>query len=292
MDNLQNYYLNNSLCNVCGTPLINGVCPNCTNQNILENQKSNDSRFAKFFMNPNEKLITTLGNSYVQNFLNNGQIQKGFAIVSDKRCYFQGTSYDVVYGNNGRKKLNKTNRSRAVDLKDITGTGIDYISNIILKYIGIAMAVLAFFFTLLIIYRLIVTISLGHFYIDKLTLTCGLVFLILSVIFYYLYFKSKSSIISIQYAGGEIAFDIKWFSQQEIDDFQRQLRLAKDMALEEAENVTREKYINAMSNTNNIQQQFQQGSTADELVKYADLLQKGLITQEEFDNAKRRLFNA
>ena len=291
MDNSHNNYLNNNVCSVCGTPLINCVCPNCTNQNMLENQKSNDSNFTNFFMNPNEKLFTTLGNSYIQNFLNNGQIQKGFAIVSDKRCYFQGTSYDVVYGNNGRKRLNKTNRSRAVDLKDITGTGIDYISNIIFKYIGFAMAVFALLFIFSIIYRLIITISLGHFHIDKVSLTYCLIFLILSVVFYYLYFKSKSSIISIQYAGGEIAFNIKWFSQQEIDDFQRQLRLAKDMALEEAENVTREKYINTINSISNAQSHFQQGSTADELIKYANLLKNGLITQEEFDNAKKRLFN-
>ena len=187
--------------------------------------------------------------------------------------------------------MNKTNRSRAVDLKDITGTGIDYISNIIFKYIGFAMAVFALLFIFSIIYRLIITISLGHFHIDKVSLTYCLIFLILSVVFYYLYFKSKSSIISIQYAGGEIAFNIKWFSQQEIDDFQRQLRLAKDMALEEAENVTREKYINTINSISNAQSHFQQGSTADELIKYANLLKNGLITQEEFDNAKKRLFN-
>lgn len=107
--------------------------------------------------------------------------------------------------------------------------------------------------------------------------------IIMSVLFYFIYYKSKKAIISIQYAGGEIAFDVKWFSQQEVDDFQRQLRLAKDMSLEEAENVTREKYINAMNNnTNNAQSQFNQVSTADELVKFADLLQKGMITQEEY----------
>lgn len=61
----------------------------------------------------------------------------------------------------------------------------------------------------------------------------------------------------------------------------------------EAENVTREKYINAMNNnTNNAQSQFNQVSTADELVKFADLLQKGMITQEEYEEAKRRLLNA
>lgn len=51
--------------------------------------------------------------------------------MSDKRCYFQGTSYEITYKNNGRKKSNKTNRSRTVDLKDITGTGFDYIQNIL-----------------------------------------------------------------------------------------------------------------------------------------------------------------
>ena len=46
------------------------------------------------------------------------------------------------------------------------------------------------------------------------------------------------------------------------------------------------------NNTNNAQSQFNQVSTADELVKFADLLQKGMITQEEYEEAKRRLLNA
>lgn len=64
------------------------------------------------------------------------------------------------------------------------------------------------------------------------------------------------------------------------------------MALEEAENVTKNKYINALNNSNSQQEKSYHGSTADELVKFADLLQKGMITQEEYEEAKRRLLNA
>lgn len=64
------------------------------------------------------------------------------------------------------------------------------------------------------------------------------------------------------------------------------------MALEEVENVTKNKYINALNNSNSKQEKSYHVSTADELVKFADLLQKGMITQEEYEEAKRRLLNA
>ena len=87
----------------------------------------------------------------------------------------------------------------------------------------------------------------------------------------FLYFKNKISLISIQYAGGEIAFDIRWFSQNEIDNFQKQLRLAKDNVVD-----------NPINNNYNV-------SSADELIKYGQLLQKGLISPEEYQNIKRNL---
>ena len=82
------------LCTKCGAELIDGVCPKCTQEQETSDKK--DEKFKRFFMNPKEKLVTTLGNTYIQNFLNNGSLGKGFSVVSDKRVYFQGTTYEMV----------------------------------------------------------------------------------------------------------------------------------------------------------------------------------------------------
>lgn len=103
-----------------------------------------------------------------------------------------------------------------------------------------------------------------------------------SVFFHWKYVQSKISLITIQYAGGEIAFDTNWFSKEEIDDFQKQLRLAKDRMYMSSEKAMASSIQQAMQGSNN-------SSSADELVKYAKLYEQGLISQEEFEHFKRKL---
>ena len=293
----QNAYSQGIQCQNCGTPLINGICPNCTNYQNQIIQNKNDTRFKRFFMNPKEKLVTTLGNTYIQNYLHSGMIRNGFAIVSDKRVYFQGKSYNIVYKGNGKPKAIKSTRSQIIDLKDVTGTGFKRTSNIGWLISAFIVPIIMFF--------LLTTIGLltfrdytynystygketnGNDYSTLvLVLLLPLIFFIVAIAKYLI---SRLTLISIQFAGGEIAFDITWFSQKEIADFQRQLRLAKDKAIEEADNAVANKFTNAMNNLAYNQGQQVQSSTADELIKYGELLKNGIITQEEFDNFKRGL---
>lgn len=130
-------------CEKCGTILIENVCPKCS-QIVKEN--SRESKIAKrFFASPNEKFITVLGNSYLERFISNGSLESGFAVISDKRAYFQGTSYIITHGNNGKRQVVKTQQSRTVDLKDITGTGFDNHTNIGWLIGGIAWLLIPFF---------------------------------------------------------------------------------------------------------------------------------------------------
>lgn len=210
---------------------------------------------SQFFVNKNERLISTLGNSYIQNFISTGILSKGFSFITDKRVYFQGKSYNVFYNNSGNPKIVKNSRSQIVDLKDVTGTEIKH-------YNPIHYLILAIVFFI----GLIFTLSFGrNFYV----FSYYIIPIVLAYVF--LYFKNKISLISIQYAGGEIAFDIRWFSQNEIDNFQKQLRLAKDNVVD-----------TPVNNNYNV-------SSADELIKYGQLLQKGLISPEEYQNIKRNL---
>ncbi len=114
------------------------------------------------------------------------------------------------------------------------------------------------------------------------------VILVLFAMFcFFMYQRSKVSMITIQYAGGEIGFDKKWFTQQEIDLFEKQIRLAKDKAVEASDNAVANKLQEAVSNLTQSAQP--QSSKADELSKLADLLAKGAITQDEFEKMKRDL---
>lgn len=217
-------YSQGGVCPACGTQLINGVCPRCTNAQMMAAQNRNDARFTRLFMSPNEKLVATLGNNYIQNYLHNGSVRNGFAVVSDKRAYFYGTSYTISYNGRGNPNANKMSRSQVVDLKDVTGSGFIRMVNIGYAILAWALVIISIFLIML-----LYDIEEGLAVIGGFTALSALLFLI------YQYYDNKLSLISIQYAGGEIAFDIRWFSGQEINNFHQQLRLAKDKAVENYE---------------------------------------------------------
>lgn len=51
--------MGNRFCTQCGTELVNGACPKCSQAQ----QTGNAARFKQFFMNPNEQFVCALGNS-------------------------------------------------------------------------------------------------------------------------------------------------------------------------------------------------------------------------------------
>ncbi|MBE7047609.1 MAG: SHOCT domain-containing protein [Ruminococcaceae bacterium] len=95
------------------------------------------------------------------------------------------------------------------------------------------------------------------------------------------YLFGRKTLFRIEYAGGCIAFDVSFYAKAEIDDFQKQLRRAKDSAEETAtiKTVAVETPVQAPT----------QSSVPDDLRKYADLLKEGLISQEEYDAMKKKI---
>ena len=217
-------YSQGGVCPACGMQLINGVCPRCTNAQMMAAQNRNDAKFTRLFMSPNEKLVATLGNNYIQNYLHNGSVRNGFAVVSDKRAYFYGTSYTISYNGRGNPNANKMSRSQVVDLKDVTGSGF-------IRMVNIGYAILAWALVIISIFLIMLLYDIE----EGLAVIVGLAALSTILFLIYQYYDNKLSLISIQYAGGEIAFDVKWFSGQEINNFHQQLRLAKDKAVENYE---------------------------------------------------------
>lgn len=106
----------------------------------------------------------------------------------------------------------------------------------------------------------------------------------------YRYFQSKKTYLIIQYAGGAIGFEKNWYSNDEIEQFQQLLMLAKDKVVAENSNknvsATLETALSSLmdksSTANNV-------SIADEISKLNDLLTKGVISQDEFEKAKKEL---
>ena len=140
-------------CEKCGTELIDGVCPKCV-QSTTDSKEEKNFKLKQFFASPHEKLVVILGNSYLQNFLNNRTTKKGFAVVSDKRVYFQGTSYNITYGRHGKMHVVKRKQSRTVDLKDVTGTGNDNYSDIKWLVYGCIFLIIWIVLLLKIIFRI------------------------------------------------------------------------------------------------------------------------------------------
>lgn len=275
----------NRFCIMCGTELVNGACPKCSQVQ----QTGNAEKFKQFFMNPKEQFVCALGNGYIQNFLANGSVGNGFAVVSDKRVYFKGKTYDVV-----GKKLRATNESRTVDLKDVTGTGVRAVKYPLLLILGIIVPILLFLFIL----TLIVTLVMGEPNYGAIIPVSLIIAVIFGCPLLICYFATRKTILTISYAGGCIAFDIKWYPQQESADFQKNLRIAKDNAVENTENAAanavREVISSVSVPTVQTAQSVQPQApviSADELSKYAQLYKDGLISEQEFAAIKAKLFS-
>ena len=281
-------------CTKCGTRLVNGSCPNCSGAQAMTQAQQpqtqyqpqefvddvdeidpNDERFKSFFMSPKEKFVCALGNWYLMNFLAGGFLGKGFAVISDKRVYFKGKSYEI-----GAKRLKTRTSASTVDLKDVTGTEVRTTKNLGLIIIGWVCVILG---------GILIGISSGvsNGGIEAMFVTFGSMVLFAGIAFIIAFFISRKTMITIMFGGGGIAFPLNWYPTQEGENFQKSLRIAKDNAVEEAENATANAVRAAMSNS--APQPQAVILSADELAKYAQLYKDGLITEQEFADIKARL---
>lgn len=287
----------------------------------VEEYKLKDKEIEKLsqsFVSQNEKYIASLGNGYIMNYLANGSMRNGFAFVSDKRVYFKGSCLSGT-----GKHLVKKNEERTVDVKNITGSGFTYHREWgkllwmfipILIFIGIIIALIfwksqcpktatfipetateieyqndgervRYYIPEKRIYYHTVVYSFKDLVRDRAIFIGGItiasaVFLAVIIIMKN-YLLGRKTLFRIEYAGGCIAFDVSFYAKAEIDDFQRQLRRAKDL-VEETSTV---KTV-AVDET---VQSSAQGSMPDELRKYADLMNEGLISREEYEAMKKKV---
>lgn len=95
------------------------------------------------------------------------------------------------------------------------------------------------------------------------------------LVLWILYFVLKFKVFEISYAGGKIAFKASNYSEEEMQTFQKQLRMAKDNY-----NSSVSSAVNTVSS-----------SMADELKKYKDLLDGGAISKEEYESVKFKILS-
>lgn len=190
-------------CGNCGKQIDDScnVCPYCGTRIKQDTRiekdvvKEKDDIYKVIFVEPDENYLGSLGNGYLNSFLTNKKIKRCIALLSDKRIYLRGNMVDINSG-----KIERFNMQKTIDLEDITGTGFVYSSPQVWKL------VLAILTTWAIIPAILLLVS---------------------------YLKGRNTLFFIEYAGGCIKFDASIYGLAESQDFERQIRRAKNHVKEE-----------------------------------------------------------
>ena len=220
------------------------------------------NNMSNLFVDANEKEISTLGSNYLRNYLSTGSLENGFCTVTDKRVYFRGKCY-TKSGNNYKS----TKEEKTVDLKDVTGTGFTFIKRFWLMILAILWTIWAVVLT----FSLVASLpELNESEGWSSILLVIFVAILPTIVLWGLYWFLKVKVFEISFAGGKIALKESRNNENEDNNLQRDIRQAKDNYKEAP---------NTVSNS----------SGADELKKYKDLLDSGVISQADFDIAKKKI---
>ncbi len=243
-------------CNNCGNEVDGEFCTNCGTR-ATSNVTNKTNKYAKLLIEESEEVIAVLGNNIAQTFISTGVIGKGFSLLSNKRLYIKGKCL-VRKG----KAVFSKNEEKTVDLNDITGTGFIYNKAVWAKIVAIICGGMTV--------PMLLNVLLGHLFL----MTPFSIYLILGIIFFAIYKTFNYSAFEISYAGGNIAFDLHWITEGEAKEFQRQVVIMKQ---------------NAKADENADGKQNVQDDVPKRLQEYKNLLDNGVINQEEFDAKKKQL---
>ncbi len=258
------------VCKNCKTEFNGQFCPTC-------GKKAENKLFDKLkgiMHDESENIVSVLGNNIAQTFISTGVLGNGFAILSDKRVYFKGKCL-IRKGRGFYSKIEE----KSVDIKDITGTGFVHNKATWAKVLRIIALVFSISASVLMPLMLIVG-AVPIVELPEVILAVGF-YWGLYVLCSFLYKRYNYSAFEISYAGGGIAFDMHWINQVESHEFQRELNLLKDK-------------IKSTASTTDINQQERKmkantDSIPEQLKQYKELLDSGIITEEEFNAKKKEL---
>ena len=146
-----------------------------------------------------EYVVATLSNGVVRNLMTGDGVMSESIFVTNRRLYYNYNSGIFT----------KDRVSERVDIKDITGTKVRAFSpNLLLVIAAI--------------------IFLGSAYIDSHGEGIFQIGMVVAIIFVIAWAISKKQELLIQYAGGDIALDVKGYSRKQVMKFQSIIHALKD----------------------------------------------------------------
>ena len=195
-------------------------------------------------------------------------MSKTFGIVTDKRVYCFGKTYESING-----KIKSTKGRKVIDIEDITGTSI-------VKARKPWMLITSIIIT--ICWLLVMIIDLARFEFDFGWYFEGAGFapllpLIVTIVFIVLFLVSRTNYISIEYAGGGIRLQTYMESEASIENFQNTIIQLKDK-------TKGDKLTNKIDVRVNDKK-----DTLEELKEAQQMLQNGLITEEDYSKLKSKI---
>lgn len=198
-------------CPKCGHAPVGGVCQNCGGAQLQPQSQPvviypGDPRLAilfEFFGLPNEKFICALGSGYLNAFLSGNTPERGFAVLTNKRIYVKGKAFKLTSTTFGIK-----NMSEAIDRSAVRGTDLKTMRSV-------AWIICGIIFTLVGILLLNLDNDFGKVF--------GPMVLCLGILECLTFIWAKKQFFSLMLFGREIGFETKWYSQDEINNFRRNL---------------------------------------------------------------------
>lgn len=216
-----------------------------------------------------EIIRIVLGQEYLQSIMTGSGFEKGSIVLTDRRVYQVGKAYYRTP--KGMKKL-KSNTT--LDISDVTGVTVEVISDF-RRWLAIIFGVLFLAYIMLEMGE-----DLGDILEDAPYI--AFMFLIPFAQAFYAYIKYKpKKYLLIQYAGGTIAFEHTWYSESDINAFQKAV-------FEEKDRIKSEGHVQVQQP---VQEPLNQSSYIEELKQLAELRDNGLITDEQFESKRNQLMS-
>jgi len=159
-----------------------------------------------FLHDPREQVRGVLGQGYVASIIAEGSLSRSLMVLTDRRLYQAGKIFERV----APRKVVSTNGKKVVSVGDITGTSIfeqDNVAPLVLAGPLGAIGILVW-----------IAGSVGT----------GVLLVALSVLITFVAFLMRKRFFVVEYAGGAIATECRWYTAEEIDAFQKRISIEKD----------------------------------------------------------------
>jgi hypothetical protein len=205
--------------------------------------------------------------------------RRGVGVLTNKRVYFTGKCYEQ-HG----KRWKRVFTEKVVDIKDVTGSGFTHT----IDWIPLIISIICFILVPILfsapsddghsgceIIGIPVSDNILKAYAILILalILCGIISLIV-------FFVKKIVLFKVEFAGGNISINSACYPQKEAEEFQRKLREVKDV------------YCKNNSDLNiNVRQadDISKGDKIKRLKELNDLLQSGIINDEEFNRLKNEV---